>query len=85
MLRGTTSTLVHALEPKPHAGLLRHLELLFWFSLPKTISDIAKQLYEHSDEEKLLRRKELDTVTVIVVCIFIEVRNLAVRMKDVNH
>lgn len=85
MLRGTTSTLVHTLKPKPHAGLLRHLELLFRFSLPKTISDIAKQLYKHSDEEKLLRRKELDTVTVIVVCIFIKVRNLAVRMKDVNH
>ena len=32
------------------------------FSLPKTISDIAKQLYKRSDEEKLLRGKNLDAV-----------------------
>ena len=39
------------------------------FSLPKTISDIAKQLYKRSDEEKLLRGKNLDAV--IAACIFI--------------
>ncbi|KAH9036035.1 hypothetical protein EDB83DRAFT_2543574 [Lactarius deliciosus] len=33
------------------------------FSLPKTISDIAKQLYKRADEEKLLRGKPLDAVT----------------------
>jgi len=42
------------------------------FSLPKTISDIAKQLYKRSDEEKLLRGKSLDAV--IAACIFIACR-----------
>ena len=42
------------------------------FSLPKTISDIAKQLYKRSDEEKLLRGKNLDAV--IAACIFIACR-----------
>jgi len=42
------------------------------FSLPKTISDIAKQLYKRSDEEKLLRGKPLDAV--IAACIFIVCR-----------
>ncbi|KII95274.1 hypothetical protein PLICRDRAFT_34116 [Plicaturopsis crispa FD-325 SS-3] len=42
------------------------------FSLPKTISDIAKQLYKRSDEEKLLRGKPLDAV--IAACIFIACR-----------
>ena len=39
------------------------------FPLPKTSSDIAKQLYKRSDEEKLLRGKNLDAV--IAACIFI--------------
>ncbi|KAF7336963.1 Transcription initiation factor IIB [Mycena venus] len=42
------------------------------FSLPKTVSDIAKQLYKRSDEERLLRGKPLDAV--IAVCIFIACR-----------
>ncbi|KAL5487706.1 SUA7 [Sanghuangporus weigelae] len=42
------------------------------FSLPKTISDIAKQLYKRADEEKLLRGKSLDAV--IAACIFIACR-----------
>jgi len=42
------------------------------FSLPKTISDIAKQLYKRSDEEKLLLGKPLDAV--IAACIFIACR-----------
>ncbi|TFK63548.1 cyclin-like protein [Pluteus cervinus] len=42
------------------------------FSLPKTISDIAKQLYKRSDEERLLRGKPLDAV--IAACIFIACR-----------
>jgi len=42
------------------------------FSLPKTISDIAKQLYKRTDEEKLLRGKPLDAV--IAACIFIACR-----------
>jgi len=42
------------------------------FSLPKTISDIAKQLYKRSDEEKLLRGKSMDAV--IAACIFIACR-----------
>ena len=42
------------------------------FSLPKMISDIAKQLYKRSDEEKLLRGKPLDAV--IAACIFIACR-----------
>ena len=41
------------------------------FSLPKTISDIAKQLYRRADEEKLLQGKNLDAV--IAACIFIMV------------
>ncbi|KAJ2917457.1 hypothetical protein MD484_g2940, partial [Candolleomyces efflorescens] len=42
------------------------------FSLPKTISDIAKQLYKRSDDEKLLRGKPLEAV--IAACIFIACR-----------
>lgn len=42
------------------------------FSLPKMISDIAKQLYKRSDEEKLLRGKPTDAV--IAACIFIACR-----------
>ncbi|KAJ7682310.1 cyclin-like protein [Mycena polygramma] len=42
------------------------------FSLPKTISDIAKQLYKRSDEEKLLRGKPLDAA--VAVCIFVACR-----------
>jgi len=42
------------------------------FSLPKTISDIAKQLYKRSDEEKLLRGKSMDAI--IAACIFIACR-----------
>ncbi|KAL0580717.1 transcription initiation factor IIB [Marasmius crinis-equi] len=42
------------------------------FSLPKTISDIAKQLYKRSDEEKLLRGKPLEAI--IAACIFIACR-----------
>lgn len=46
------------------------------FSLPKTISDIAKQLYKRSDEEKLLRGKSMDAV--IAACIFIACRQARV-------
>ena len=42
------------------------------FSLPKTISDIAKQLYKRADEEKVLRGKPQDVV--IAACIFIACR-----------
>lgn len=42
------------------------------WSLPKTISDIAKQLYKRADEEKLLRGKSLDAI--IAACIFIACR-----------
>jgi transcription initiation factor TFIIB len=42
------------------------------FSLPRTISDIAKQLYKRVDEEKLLRGKPLDAI--IAMSIFIACR-----------
>lgn len=42
------------------------------FSLPKTISDTAKQLYKRSDEEKLLRGKPFEAI--IAACIFIACR-----------
>jgi transcription initiation factor TFIIB len=42
------------------------------FSLPKTICDIAKQLYKRADEEKLLRGKPMEAV--IAACIFIACR-----------
>ncbi|KAF9057882.1 cyclin-like protein [Panaeolus papilionaceus] len=50
-------------------------EITSWcesFSLPKTISDIAKQLFKRADEEKLLRGKP--TEAVIAACIFIACR-----------
>jgi transcription initiation factor TFIIB len=58
------------------------------FSLPKTISDIAKQLYKRSDEEKLLRGKPLDAV--IAACIFIACRQAHVprtfrEICDLTH
>lgn len=46
------------------------------FSLPKTISDIAKQLYKRADEEKLLRGKSLEAV--VAACIFIACRQAKV-------
>jgi transcription initiation factor TFIIB len=42
------------------------------FSLPKTISDIAKQLYKRADEEKMLRGKPYDAI--VAACIFIACR-----------
>jgi len=42
------------------------------FSLPKTIADIAKQLYKRTDEERLLRGKAHGAVTA--ACIFIACR-----------
>ena len=42
------------------------------FSLPKTISDIAKQLYKRTDEEKILRGKPSEAI--IAACIFIACR-----------
>lgn len=58
------------------------------FSLPKTISDIAKQLYKRSDEEKLLRGKPLEAV--IAACIFIACRQAHVprtfrEICDLTH
>jgi transcription initiation factor TFIIB len=46
------------------------------FTLPKTISDIAKQLYKRSDEEKLLRGKPFEAV--VAACIFIACRQARV-------
>ncbi|KAH9174598.1 transcription initiation factor IIB [Lactarius sanguifluus] len=54
------------LRVEPPLRFPRHLNQ---FSLPKTISDIAKQLYRQVDEEKLLRGKPLDAV--IAACIFV--------------
>lgn len=42
------------------------------FALPKIISDIAKQLYKRSEEEKLLRGKPLEAI--IAACLFIACR-----------
>jgi transcription initiation factor TFIIB len=58
------------------------------FSLPKTISDIAKQLYKRVDEEKLLRGKPLDAV--IATSIFIACRQAHVprtfpEICDLTH
>ncbi|PBK68795.1 TFIIB-domain-containing protein [Armillaria solidipes] len=39
------------------------------FSLPKTISDIAKQLFKRAEQEKILRGKPMDAI--IAACIFI--------------
>ncbi|KIM56097.1 hypothetical protein SCLCIDRAFT_1220585, partial [Scleroderma citrinum Foug A] len=58
------------------SGISRQLQPIgSWcdqFSLPMTISNIAKQLYKRSDEEKLLRGKPLEAV--ISTCIFIACR-----------
>jgi transcription initiation factor TFIIB len=58
------------------------------FSLPKTISDIAKQLYKRVDEEKLLRGKPLDAI--IATPIFIACREAHVprtfrEICDLTH
>jgi len=45
-------------------------------SLPKTISDIAKQLYKRADEEKVLRGKSIDAI--VACCIFIACRQAKV-------
>ncbi|KAH9029113.1 cyclin-like protein [Lactarius hengduanensis] len=46
------------------------------YSLPKTISDITKQLYKRANEEKLLRRKPPDAV--IAACVFLACRQARV-------
>ena len=58
------------------------------FSLPKTISDIAKQLYKRVDEEKLLRGRPLDAI--IATSIFIACRQAHVprtfrEICDLTH
>jgi len=55
------------------------------FSLPKTISDIAKQLYKRAEEEKLLRGKSLNAV--LAACIFIACRQAHVprTFKEICH
>jgi transcription initiation factor TFIIB len=45
-------------------------------SLPKAISDIAKQLYKRADEEKILRGKSNDAI--VACCIFIACRQAKV-------
>jgi len=42
-------------------------------SLPKSVADVAKQLYKRIDEEKICRAKSTDAV--IAACIFIAVGN----------
>lgn len=42
------------------------------YSLPRNISDTAKQLYKRADDEKLLRGKSVDAI--IAACIFIACR-----------
>jgi transcription initiation factor TFIIB len=71
--------------------LLAFRDISSWcdqFSLPKTISDIAKQLYKRVDEEKLLRGKPLDAV--IATSIFIACRQAHVprtfhEICDLTH
>ncbi|KAH9021249.1 hypothetical protein EDB85DRAFT_2189800 [Lactarius pseudohatsudake] len=46
-----------ALRAEHLLRFLRHLSWCDQFLLPKTISDIAKQLYKRADEENLLRGK----------------------------
>ncbi|EPQ59176.1 alpha/beta-hydrolase [Gloeophyllum trabeum ATCC 11539] len=77
---GIAKELQRAASRSQHSRSERNLVTAFrdiasWcdqFSLPKTISDIAKQLYKRTDEEKLLRGKPLDAV--IAACIFIACR-----------
>lgn len=45
-------------------------------SLPKSIGDIAKQLYKRADQEKVLRGKSVDAV--VACCIFIACRQARV-------
>lgn len=63
------------------------------FSFPKTISDIAKQLYKRVDEEKLLRGRPLNAViaaSIFIACrqahvprTFCEISNLTNVRKNV--
>jgi len=46
------------------------------WSFPKTVCEIAKQLYKRSDEEKLLKGKSLDAIAA--ACIFIACRQARV-------
>jgi len=58
------------------------------FSLPKTISDIAKQLYKRVDEEKLLRGKPLDAViatTIFIACRQAHVPRTFREICDLTH
>ncbi|PPQ79488.1 hypothetical protein CVT25_003370 [Psilocybe cyanescens] len=72
-LQRASSRSVNARSERNILGAFR--DISSWcdqFSLPKTISDIAKQLYKRADEEKLLRGKPMESV--IAACIFIACR-----------
>jgi transcription initiation factor TFIIB len=58
------------------------------FSLPKTISDIAKQLYKRVDEEKLLRGKPLEAVvatSIYIACRQAHVPRTFREICDLTH
>ncbi|KAH8994397.1 cyclin-like protein [Lactarius hatsudake] len=74
---GRAATCSQRLRSERHLSAVRDISR--WcdrFSLPKTISDITKQLYKRAHEEKLLRRKPPDAV--IAACIFVACRQARV-------
>ncbi|KAH9169011.1 cyclin-like protein [Lactarius sanguifluus] len=74
---GRAATCSQSRRSQRHLSAIR--DISSWcdrFSLPKTISDITKQLYKRANEEKLLRRKPPDAV--IAACIFVACRQARV-------
>ncbi|KAH9013157.1 cyclin-like protein [Lactarius deliciosus] len=74
---GRAATCSQSLPSERHLSAVRDISR--WcdrFSLPESISDISKQLYNRAHEEKLLRRKPSDAV--IAACIFVACRQARV-------
>ncbi|WAQ83146.1 hypothetical protein PtA15_3A513 [Puccinia triticina] len=70
--RAATRAAVKSGEKSIAAAFISIQDMCDTISLPRTVTDIAKQLYRRADEEKLLRGKQADAV--IAACIFIACR-----------
>ncbi|POW04306.1 hypothetical protein PSTT_10490 [Puccinia striiformis] len=70
--RAATRAAVKSGEKNIASAFLSIQDMCDTISLPRTVTDIAKQLYRRADEEKLLRGKQVDAI--IAACIFIACR-----------
>ncbi|CAH7666978.1 cyclin-like protein [Phakopsora pachyrhizi] len=70
--RAANRAAVKSGEKNVAAAFLSIQDMCDTISLPRTVADIAKQLFRRADEEKMLRGKQVDAI--IAACIFIACR-----------